>query len=158
MFVTGCGADANPNPRSTADQEDWVTRHGESLGTEVLDVISQPMQPVTGPLRTAFEFVDLSLREVPSRPELEEMRRASISESHVAGRMLAALDRGETLPKKFSGPISVWQFGDCLTLIGLPEETVSEYVPLLKQVLGAEGLWTAGFSNDVSGPFQSFFE
>jgi len=151
IFVTGCGADANPNPRSTADQEDWVARHGKSLGTEVLDVISRPMQAVTGPLHTAFAFVDLSLREVPSRLELEKMRRAAISESHVAGRMLAALDRGETLPTKFSAPISVWQFGDCLTLVGLPEETVSEYVPLLKRALGPKGLWTAGYSNDVSG-------
>jgi len=151
VFVTGCGADANPNPRGTADQEDWVTRHGESLGTEVLDVISRPMQPVTGSLRMAFEFVDLSLREVPSRPELEKMRDAAISESHVAGRMLAALDRGEKLPTKYAAPISVWQVGDSLTLVGLPEETVSEYVSLLKRALGSKGLWTAGFSNDVSG-------
>jgi hypothetical protein len=151
MFVTGCGADANPNPRSTADQEDWVARHGESLGAEVLEVISGPLQPVTGPLRAEFAFVDLPLREVPSRPELERMRRAARWESHVAGLMLAALDWGETLPTRFAVPISVWQFGDSLTLVALPEETVSEYVPLLKRALGAEGLWTAGYSNDISG-------
>jgi neutral ceramidase len=94
VFITGCGADANPHPRSSADQEDWVTRHGESLGNEVLDVISRPMQPVSGSLRTTFAFVDLSLREVPSRSELTQMRRGPISESHGAGLMLAALDRG----------------------------------------------------------------
>jgi len=151
MFVTGCGADANPDPRSTADQEEWVARHGKSLGAEVLDVISRPMRPVTGPLSMEFTFVDLPLREAPPGAELEKMRRAASWDSHVAGLMLAALDRGETLPTKFAAPISAWQFGDSLTLVGLPEETVSEYVPLLKRVLGAEGLWTAGYSNDVSG-------
>jgi hypothetical protein len=151
VFMTGCGADANPHPRANAEQEEWVTRHGESLGAEVLAVMSRPMQPVSGPLRTTFEFVDLSLREVPCRPELEKMRRGGISQSHVAGRMLAALDRGDTLPTKFSAPISVWQFGDCLTLVGLPEETVSEYVSLLKRAIGPKGLWTAGYSHDVCG-------
>ena len=149
MFVTGCGADANPNPRSTADEEEWVKRHGESLGTEVLNVISRPMRPVTGPLATQFAFVDLSLQEVSSREELEQKRQGSMA--YQAGLMLAALDRGQKLPTKFAAPISVWQLGNSLTLVGLPEETVSEYVPLLKRVLGAEGLWTAGYCNDVSG-------
>jgi len=149
MFVTGCGADANPNPRSTADQEEWTRRHGESLGTEVLEVLSRPMQLVTGPLSTHFAFVDLSLQEVASREELEQRRRGP--EAYQAGLMLAALDRGEKLPTTFAAPIAVWQFGDCLTLVGLPEETVSEYVPLLRRALGPEGLWTAGYCNDVSG-------
>jgi hypothetical protein len=151
MFVTGCGADANPNPRSTADQEEWTKRHGESLAAEVLDVLSRPMQPVAGPLGTALEFVDLSLQEARSREELERMRGGPNWDSYQAGQMLAALDRGETLPTTFAAPVAVWQFGDGLTLVGLPEETVSEYVPLLKRALGAEGLWTAGYCNDVSG-------
>ena len=151
VFVTGCGADANPNPRSTADQEDWTMRHGESLGAEVLAVIARPLQPITGPLGAEFAFVDLPLREAPSREDLEGMRGAPSWKSHVAGLMLAALDRGETLPTEFSVPVSVWQLGDSLTLVGLPEETVSEYVSLLKRALGAKGLWTAGYCNDVSG-------
>ena len=149
MFVTGCGADANPEPRSTADQEEWTKRHGQSLGNEVLKVISGPMRPITGPLGTEFAFVDLSLQKALSREELEQEQGPY--RVYQKGLMLAALDRGETLPTKFAAPISVWQFGDCLTLVGLPEETVSEYVPLLKRALGIEGLWTAGYCNDVSG-------
>ena len=149
MFVTGCGADANPEPRSTADQEEWTKRHGESLGKEVLKVISETMRPITGPLGTEFAFVDLSLQEALSRKELEEEKGPY--RVYQAGLMRAALDRGETLPTKFAAPISVWQLGDSLTLVGLPEETVSEYVPLLKRALGVEGLWTAGYCNDVSG-------
>ena len=151
MFVTGCGADANPNPRSTADEEEWTKRHGETLAREVLAVLSRPMRPVAGRLGTEFAFVDLSLQRARSREELEEKRRGPGWESYQAGLMLAALDRHETLPTKYAAPISVWQLGDGLTLVGLPEETVSEYVPLLKRALGTEGLWTAGYCNDVSG-------
>jgi neutral ceramidase len=151
VFVTGCGADANPEPRSTADQEQWTRRHGESLGAEVLKVASGQMQPVAGPLRTEFAFVDLPLQKPLAREELEKLLRQPDWKSHQAGLMLAALDRGETLPATYAAPISVWQFGGRLTLVGLPEETVSEYVSLLKRALGADGLWTAGYCNDVSG-------
>lgn len=150
MFVTGCGADANPNPRATADQEAWAKRHGESLGAEVLAVLDRPMKPVAGPLRTALEFVDLPLQSL-SRDELERKRRGPHWESYQAGLMLAALDRGETLPTHFAAPVAVWQFGEGLTLVGLPEETVSEFVPLLEEALGTQTLWTAGYCNDVSG-------
>jgi hypothetical protein len=151
IFVTGCGADANPQPRSTADQEEWVARHGRTLGEEVLRVLGGELQPVGGPLRTQLEFVDLPLQPAPGRAELEKMLDAPRWKSHVASRMLNALDRGETPPETYTAPIAVWQFGDRLTLVGLPEETVSEYVPLLQQALGADGLWTAGYCNDVSG-------
>ena len=149
MFVTGCGADANPEPRSTADQEEWTKRHGESLAKEVLKIISSPMRPITGPLGTEFAFVDLPLQQALSREELEQEQGPH--RVYQAALMLAALDRGETLPTRFAAPISVWQFGDSVTLVGLPEETVSEYVSLLKRALGVEGLWTAGYCNDVSG-------
>ena len=151
VFVTGCGADANPAPRSTADEEAWVARHGESLGAEVLKVLSGPMRPITGPLKTALAFVDLPLSAPPSRSELEELRKGPNWKSHVAKLMLAAQDRGATIPTTYSAPIAVWHWGDCLTLVGLPEETVSEYVPLLKRALGTADLWTAGYCNDVSG-------
>lgn len=151
LFVTGCGADANPEPYGRKDAEQWVEQHGESLGKEVLRVNSGAMRPVAGPLRTAFAWVDLPLRKTPSRVELEKMLSAPHAKAYVARQMLKALDRGESLPTKFTIPLSVWQFGDSLSLVGLPEETVSEYVPLLKQALGAEGLWTAGYCNDVSG-------
>ena len=32
MFVAGCGADANPDPRGGAQQEEWVRRHGQTPG------------------------------------------------------------------------------------------------------------------------------
>ena len=71
--------------------------------------------------------------------------------AHNAQRMLAAMQRGNPLPKHHRHPLAVWQFGEDMTLVGLSGEVVSGYAPLLKQALGAGGVWIAGYSNEVDG-------
>ena len=109
------------------------------------------METITGGIDTRFQMVDLPLKTGMTRTEIEQIAASGAGwDRHVAGLMLAALDRGETLPTTYSAPIAAWSLGD-LMLVGLPEETVSEYVSLLKDILGADALWTAGYCNDVSG-------
>ena len=69
----------------------------------------------------------------------------------MARQMLAVLDQGGQLPTSYRAPLAVWQFGADLTLVGLPAEPVAEYVTLLRQTLGADRLWVAGFNNDCFG-------
>ncbi|MHC4877804.1 MAG: LamG domain-containing protein [Planctomycetota bacterium] len=148
LFVTGCGADANPYRGSNGS--DLVRQHGVTLATEVKRVLTEPMKPVHGPLKTVFRYVDLPLVTYLSRADIEKMRRGPFADYGTVNRLLATLDRGARIPRTFSAPFAVWQFGDDLTLVGLPEETVSEYVPLLKKAIGRQTLWTAGYCNDVS--------
>lgn len=149
LFVTGCGADANPYGRGSG--ADLVVReHGITLAKEVKRVLAQPMRPVRGPLKTVFRYVDLPLVTYGTRADIEKMRRGPFADYGTVNRLLATLDRGARIPTTFSAPFAVWQFGDDLTLVGLPEETVSEYVPLLKKAIGQRTLWTAGYCNDVS--------
>jgi hypothetical protein len=65
--------------------------------------------------------------------------------------MLEALDRGESHPEEYAAPIAVWQFGDDLTLVGLPGEVVNGYVPLVETAIGHRKLWIAGYRNDDFG-------
>ena len=65
--------------------------------------------------------------------------------------MLECLDRNEPLPAHYRAPLAVWQFGQDLTMIGLPGEAVVEYVSLLQDALGPERLWLAAFSNESFG-------
>ena len=58
LFVTGCGADANPNPRSTLE---LAQQHGKSLAAAVSQVLSQPLAPVAGNLATRWELIPLPL-------------------------------------------------------------------------------------------------
>lgn len=148
MFMIGCGGSANPYPRGSIED---VRNHGRSLGSEVCRVAGSELKPIRGPLRTVLEEAELPLAPVPSRERLEEMARGPSYIAFNARRMIEALDAGRPLPRVCAAPIAVWQFGDDLTLVGLPGEVVGEYVPLLETALGHRRLWIAGYCNDCFG-------
>jgi hypothetical protein len=71
MFMTGCGADANPSPRGTLE---LAEQHGNSLAAAVDQALAGTLHPVQGPLAVAFERVDLPFVEPPTTEELKERR------------------------------------------------------------------------------------
>jgi hypothetical protein len=148
MFMIGSAGDTNPYPRGTIEA---VKQHGKQLGTEVCRVLGTNLRPIGGPLRAELDYVELPLQPVPSREQLEEMNKGPSYLRSNAGRMLEALKRNESLPSHYRAPIAVWQFGDDLTLVALPGETVSEFVPLVERALGPRRLWVAAYCNDVFG-------
>lgn len=148
MFVQGCGADANSDPRCGAEQEKNVRLQGKSLAAEVRRIAAGPLKPVGGPLRVKFTEVDLPLKPVPPKEELAKMTGPM---AHNGQRMLAALNRKAPLPSSHRHPLALWQFGEGLTFVGLSGEVVSGYALRIRQALGAERLWVAGYSNEVDG-------
>jgi hypothetical protein len=153
MFVIGCGADANSHPRGGREQEAWVTRHGESLGKEVERVLAGELLEVGGRLKTELAAVDLPLEDSFSRRQLEEMAGEGQTYWHKenARGMLELLDRNQPLPKAYRSSIALWRFGDDLTLVGLPGEAVADYVPMIRDALGAQKLWIAAYCNESFG-------
>jgi hypothetical protein len=155
MFILGCAGDANPYPRGS---HEIAARHGKELATEVLRVAGDTpkLAPVRGPLRVAWNTAALPLAAAPSREELEKQAASrSGSTSWIAQQMLARLDRGESLPDKFSCPLAVWQLGEDLTLVALSGEVVVDYVRLLEDALGPGRLWIAAYCHDVYGYLPS---
>jgi neutral ceramidase len=147
MFVTGCGADSNPEPRTGIP---FARQNGLHMAGAVAAVVSKPMSPVRGPIRASFATVPLPFAELPSRAEFE--KRLGDSSPFVqrhARRFLDMMDRSEPLPKTYPCPIQAWQFGGDLTLVAIGGEVVVDYVIRLKRELGAERLWVAGYANDV---------
>jgi hypothetical protein len=157
MFVIGCGADANSHPRGGPEQEAWVTRHGEALGKEVERVLAGEVLQVGGRLKTELAPVDLPLEDSFSRRQLEEMAGEGQTYWHKenARGMLELLDRNQPLPKAYRSSIALWQFGDDLTLVGLPGEAVADYVPMIRDALGPAGLWIAAYCNESFGYLPS---
>ncbi len=147
MFMSGCGADANPSPRGSLE---IARQHGTTLGGEVDRVLGTSLQPIQGDLQTACRTVELPL-QVLSRAELEVRAQLPSAESVMARHMLEVLDSGTTLPQTYRAPLAVWQLGDALTLVALPAEPVADYVALIGRLLGPEKLWVAGFNNDCFG-------
>jgi hypothetical protein len=153
MFMLGCSGDANPYPRGTME---LAKKHGTALGEEVCRVLETKLRPVTGPLKIAFARTDLPLQPPLSREELQKLvADKKNSKSLGAPMMLAALDRGEKLPTHYTCPLTVWQFGGDLTLVGLSGEVVVDYVSLLEKALGPNQLWIAAYCNDVFGYLPS---
>jgi hypothetical protein len=152
MFVAGCGADANTDPRGGPDQAELARRHGETLGREVCRVADGPLERTHGPLQVHLKWTDLPLNHSFSRARLEEIAGSgSAWHARNAKSMLAMLDRGEPLPERYPAPFALWRFGDDLTLVGLPGEAVAEYVPMLREALGPRRLWITALSNESFG-------
>jgi hypothetical protein len=153
MFVLGFAGDSNPYPRGTLE---IARQHGETLGREVLRVLSTRLAPVAGPLNLQFDHVDLPFA-VPGRSEIDAMaaRGSPSYRAWTAARMLEALKRGEALPTHYRAPIAVWQFGTDLTLVALSGEIVVDYAALIEQAIGPLQLWLSAYNNDVFGYFPS---
>lgn len=152
MFMLGCAGDANPYPRGTVED---ARNHGIHLGREVCRLLEGELEPVSGPLQVALQNVGLPLQPPPPRSEMEELAARGGWQGFVGRRMLELVERGEPFPRSYTAPVALWQFGQDLTLVGLPGEVVVDYVHLLEEALGPLKLWIAGYCNDVFGYLPS---
>ncbi len=147
MFVMGCGADINPNPRSSLP---IVQQHGASLAAVIDKVLEGKMSGIDGNVKTAFDRVMLPFATPPSKAEFEQrLTDTNVFKKKHAERMLARLIRDGRLPTEYPYPIQIFQIGKDFTLIGLAGEVVTDYALRLKQEFGADGLWVAGYTNEV---------
>ena len=151
MFMSGCGADVNPSPRGSMA---LARRHGDTLGSEVAHIVDESLMTVQGNLGTMYEMVGLPLQSL-SRTDIQERAKLPSAEAVMARHMLRLLETGETLPRQYSAPVAVWQFGEAFTLVALPAEPVAEYVHLIEAALPNRHLWIAGYNNDCFGYLPS---
>jgi hypothetical protein len=147
LFVQGCGADINPLPRRTVE---LAMIYGQVLAAAVEEVLGRPMTPLSGPMTTAYECVDVAFQTPPSRAELEtRLKEKNVYRQNHARQMLEMLDRDGKLPASYPYPIQVWQFGSKLKLIALAGEVVVDYSLRLKAQHGWDTTWVAGYCNDI---------
>ncbi len=147
FFLTGCGGDANPQPRGKTVH---VGEHGLEMAGTVTGVLSGPMTEISGPFRAAFDYAQLELDAPPSREVfLERLKSQDVFVRRHAQRNLGRLDHGETLPRTYAAPAQVWRFGKDLTLVALSGEVVVDYALRLKREMSGERLWVAAYANDV---------
>ena len=147
LFITGCGADANPLPRRLAELAEM---YGKILAIAVDEVLKGRMKPVTGPLRAVWEYVDVPFQKAPTREQLQAgIAQADPARRRYAQYLLEKLNRDGRLADHYEYPVQVWQFGRDLTLIPLAGEVVSDYALRFKKQYGFDNTWVAGYSNDV---------
>jgi neutral ceramidase len=147
LFIAGCGADANPNPRGSLQ---LARAHGLQLAGAVARALSEPMRPVTGPIRAAFDRAELPIDKPPTREYYEaKLREKAPAVQRYAKRHVDRIDRGEALMGSYAAPVQVWRFDDAFTLIALSGEVVVDYAFRLRLELPDERLWVAGYCNDI---------
>jgi hypothetical protein len=147
LFVTGCGADANPEPRGKLD---FARQHGLELAGAVSRVLTSPRSAVQGPLRAAFERVELPLTKLPTREDLQKsLQSRDAFVRRQAQRFLDRLEAGEKLPTSYPCPVQAWRLGKDLTLVALGGEVVADYALRLKRELKQDNLWMVAYANDV---------
>jgi len=145
MFMQGCGADANPWPRGTFA---LARKHGQALGAEVCRILAAEFTPLHGPLKIAFDHVNLPLEPKPSPQTLTAMRGHGAYYGKLADVIQALCDRGRPWPKCYRTALAVWQFGQDLTLVRMSGEVVSDYILHMERALGPLNLWVLGYCDD----------
>jgi neutral ceramidase len=148
FFVQDCGADANPLPRFTVDLSE---KYGQIMAAAVETVLKAGMKPLTGPLATAYQLVDVPFQQAPTKEELQAQKKAEESPlvRQQIQHLLDILGRDGKLPNHYLYPVQVWKFGSGLKFIALGGEVVVDYALRLKGQYGFEDTWVAGYSNDV---------
>ncbi len=147
LFMTGCGADANPDPRGKVEHAE---QHGQALAAAVEKVLAGPMHPVEGKLAAAFQRVELPLVPAPTAEQLrQQASKGDIYHQRLARRLLAQLERGEKIPESYPYPVQVVRFGKDLALVALAGEVVVDYALRLRREFPDQRLWVAGYCNEV---------
>lgn len=147
LFMMGCGADANPQPRGEMANAD---RNGKELAAAVSDAIGARGRMVEGELSAELIYFPLPLAPAPSRSEFEA--RTQDSDRFVrrhAAEQLEVINRGGSLPTEYSYPVQAVQLGGTVTLVALAGEVVVGYALQLKQRLGVDSTWPVAYANDV---------
>jgi len=146
LFIQGCGADANPQPRGTIE---LAVQHGRALADAVDRALGGAVE-VAGPLRTAFTSVSL---DYAPAPDAEAWRRRLEDENVYVRRhaqmMLDVIARdGRTIAAE-AAPLHVLRLGS-LCMVALSGEVVVDYAIAIKRKYGG-GTWVAAYTDSVFG-------
>lgn len=145
LFVQGCAADQNPEPRHTAE---LARRHGAELAAAVKAVMAGRMRDVRGPLKTAFEEPRLTFRPVDIEVFRKELLGQDVYRCRRAQQVLEAYNSGNPL-RSVPCAVQALRLGDDLSLLFLSGEVVVDYALRAKRAYPPDSLIVAGYSSEV---------
>lgn len=147
MYLTGMGADCDPAPRGRLLD---AKRHGLELAGAVIGVLDQPMRPVRGAFKLAYDEVELPLAPAPSREQLDkDARGADVYVKLRAEAYLKRLAAGQPLPESVPLPLAVLRLGEDLTFVLMGGEVVVDYSRRIKRMLAEDHPWPIGYAYEV---------
>jgi neutral ceramidase len=145
MYLAGCGADQNPNPRRSVE---LAMQHGKTLADAVQKVLSGEFVAIHPPVRTYF--METTLEFAPF--DQEQYRKDILGDNRFMARRAAfiieALDKGYNV-STLSYPVQAVRFNNDFTILGLSGEVVVDYSLNTKSRYPGENLFVAGYSTEV---------
>lgn len=153
VSLTGCGGDANPEPRTTGgeDNSHLAIGHGRTLAEGARKVLEGPMQEITEMPVCHYGVADLKF-DLPTKAELEQrLKHSDMTTRLHAQNMLKIINEKGSLPVTYPLPLQVWTFGDQLTMVFMGGEVVVEYALRLKKEWKPGYVWVTAYTNDVPG-------
>jgi len=145
MFIAGCGADQNPQPRGTIE---LASQHGKSLADAVQKVLAGELHQMHTPIRTCFTTVDLEFP--PFDPDIyrKELLDTDQYRQRRAKLMLEAYNKGWNV-SRLPYPVQAVRFSNDLTILALSGEAVVDYSHRVKGEYTKENLFVAGYCTEV---------
>jgi neutral ceramidase len=147
LVLIGAGADANPNPRRSAEA---VAAHALEVANEVDRVLAGPMRSIADPPVAALESISLRFHEIPSKEVLEATAAGTDRQAITATYLLSRIAAGEDLGS-VDYPLQRWSFGDSLSMVFLAGEVVADYSLRLKREVPGDRLWVTAYTG--ASPF-----
>lgn len=147
LVSIGCGADANPNPRT--DDLTVVRQHGDDVAKEVKRLLGAPsaLKSLKSGIESKFIELTLPLADLPTKAEFEQRTTLKGPIAPHAKLQLERLAAGKSLPTSVPYSVQTWLFGDSLAMVFLPGEVVVDYQKRLKRELDGRRLWINAYSN-----------
>jgi Neutral/alkaline non-lysosomal ceramidase, N-terminal len=146
MFVAGCGGDQNPIPRRELKLAEG---YGRQLASAVGRVATGSMRPIQGPLRTAYQEIDLAFGSLPTREQLEaDTKSTNFAIASRARYLLGKIAEQGKLAGDYPYPVQAWSL-DELNWVFLGGEATVDYSLRIKRNMGGSHTWVSAYCNDV---------
>ncbi|HOS72728.1 MAG TPA: neutral/alkaline non-lysosomal ceramidase N-terminal domain-containing protein [Bacteroidales bacterium] len=145
MYMAGCGADQNPNPRGSVE---LAAEHGRSLAEAVNTAMKGEMKPVRPPLRTSYIVTELHFRPFDPGIYRREMTGEDIYMQRRARLMLEAYNKGWDV-STYRYPVQAVRFSNDFTILALTGEVVLDYSIAARARFPRENMFVAGYCTEV---------
>lgn len=157
VFVTGCGADQNPDPRGT---QALSFQYGAELANSVDTAL--PIGPaefgreIAPSLSVAMENVAFDMQPVTAEGIADALASNDPPRRVKARYLQDRLDRGERIETLYPGPMQAVRLGDDVLMILMSSETVIDWAHKFKREIPPllsrpAGVWVFGYCNDMYG-------
>ncbi|MHC4477468.1 MAG: neutral/alkaline non-lysosomal ceramidase N-terminal domain-containing protein [Planctomycetota bacterium] len=146
LVTIGCGADADPNPRTGLQ---YAKQHGREIADEVNRLLKEESMPINDKLHCRFERIKLLFDSIPTHAEWQNRAGRDDAIGYHARIQLHRLERGKVLQRELLYPVQTWVFGKDCAMVFLAGEVVVDYVLQFKKEYDADRLWVTAYANDV---------